>query len=74
MAKTSSKFRRNTLTTLLMLIGIGPNVGWSQSFARFGDPTHDPVREDEVLGVSVSQDLTYDSNVFRLPDNGSMPR
>lgn len=61
----TTEFRRRTLAALLTLAGITPGIAWSE------DPRTNPVRPDEVLGVSVTEDLRYDSNVFRLSDENS---
>ncbi|MDB5815486.1 MAG: hypothetical protein JWN23_2603 [Rhodocyclales bacterium] len=72
-AKFRPQFRPHTLATLLMLSGIVPATSWADDFAPFGDPAYDPVRKDEVLGLSVAEGLRYDSNVFRLSDDSITP-
>jgi hypothetical protein len=63
MTLTTHNFRSRTIATMLALSGITPLTAWSE------DPDFNPVRPDEVLGLAVSQDLRYDSNVFRISDD-----
>ena len=57
---------RRDVSVLIALIGIYPLQTWADA-----DGGRDPVRANEVLGLSVTQALRYDSNVFRLADDTS---
>jgi len=59
--------RRCSITVALSLIGVSPGLAWSESISD-KPLAHDPVREGEVVGVSISQGIKYDSNVFRIAD------
>ncbi|MEC5387846.1 hypothetical protein VVD49_19090 [Uliginosibacterium sp. H3] len=49
-----------TINIFLFFAGIAPWIASAE------EPALNPVRPDEVLGVSVSESAKYDSNVFRL--------
>ncbi|MDB5799926.1 MAG: hypothetical protein JWL63_865 [Rhodocyclales bacterium] len=67
--------RLQRLPALLALTGLidflavaGASPAWA---AGLPDRDHDPVRENEVLGVTATQEIRYDSNIFKLSDGSS---